>query len=305
MTRFPGFILLPLAVACAPVEAPPPPLAESAAAPAAESFASERIAVEVRGEGPDVVLVPGLSSAPQVWESTVAAMPGYRYHLVRVRGFGADDPGANASGEVLMPVASEIARYIEEAGLERPAMVGHSLGGSLGIIVAARHPHLVGRLMVVDMLPFMGPMFAGPGATPESVEPIAAQIRDGIANAEEERRRQSTERTIAGMVRTEELRPQAVATALASDPELSGRMMYELITTDLRPALARIEAPLKVLYVRGPEAPVTDEQMRAFYEMSYANAPQAEIVQIPGAYHFIMWDEPETFRRELREFLAE
>ena len=43
-----------------------------AAAPAAAQapFASERIGVAVRGSGPDVVLIPGLSSHPEVWDST-------------------------------------------------------------------------------------------------------------------------------------------------------------------------------------------------------------------------------------------
>jgi Niemann-Pick C1 protein len=53
----------------------------------AAPFASDRISVRVEGEGPDVVLVPGLGSSPQAWASTVAAVPGYRYHLVQVKGF--------------------------------------------------------------------------------------------------------------------------------------------------------------------------------------------------------------------------
>ena len=56
-------------------------------------FASERIGVTVRGSGPDVVLIPGLTSSPQVWESTIAAVPGYRYHLVHVSGFAGRPAG--------------------------------------------------------------------------------------------------------------------------------------------------------------------------------------------------------------------
>jgi len=176
MIRYILPLLLPLA-ACATTVG-----SDLAAAPQAPRapFTSERIGVTVTGQGPDVILIHGLSSSPDVWDTTVRAVPGYRYHLVHVAGMGGRPPGANAQGPVVAPVAEEIARYIREAGLQRPAIVGHSLGGAWAMLVAARHPELVGRLMVVDMLPFMGAMFGGPRATPESVRPIAEQFRQGM-----------------------------------------------------------------------------------------------------------------------------
>jgi pimeloyl-ACP methyl ester carboxylesterase len=288
---FLALMLLPIATACASV-------------PERPAFASERIGVTVRGEGPDVVLIPGLSSSPEVWESTVAAVPGYRYHLVHVSGFAGRPAGANGNGPVVAPVAEEIARYIEEAGLERPAVVGHSLGGTWAMMVAARHPDRVSRVMVVDMLPFLGALFAGPNATPESVAPIAAQVRQGIAGGTGEARRAAIEQTIATMVRTEALRPSAVAHSLASDASISGQAMYDLITTDLRPEIAALRMPMTVLWVRPPNAPVTEAQMEQFYRLSYAGVAQARIVRVPESWHFIMWDAPDAFRDELRRFLS-
>src|SRR3954466_14191813 len=134
MLRF--LALLSLCFAAAPAAAQPAP------------FASDRIRVEVHGAAPGVILTPGLSSSPRVWDATIAAVPGYRYHLVHVAGFAGKPAGANASGPVRGPVAEEIARYIASAHLDHPAIVGHSMGGSWGMMVAARHPGLVGRLMV-------------------------------------------------------------------------------------------------------------------------------------------------------------
>jgi pimeloyl-ACP methyl ester carboxylesterase len=280
------------------------PLAAAAAAKPA-AFASDRLSVEIVGSGPDVVLVPGLSSSPQVWRSTVEAVPGYRYHLVHVAGFASKPAGANATGAVVEPVAEEIARYIKEAKLKKPAIVGHSLGGAWAIMVAARHPGLVSKAMVVDMLPFLGAMFGGPTATPESVRPMAEQMRTGIAASAGEARRKQIEQTIAGMVRTEAARPALVEHSLASDPAASGQAMYDLITTDLRPDVARIKVPLTVLFVTPAGAPVTDAQMEQFYAMSYSGAPQAVLKRIPDSYHFIMIDAPERFRTELKAFLAQ
>jgi pimeloyl-ACP methyl ester carboxylesterase len=298
--RFLPLLLVPFAAGCASAGADSPPASAVAAAP----FSSSRIAVESVGEGPDVILIPGLSSSPEVWRSTIAAMPGYRYHLVHVAGFAGAAPGENGSGPVVAPVAEEIARYIREARLKKPAIVGHSLGGSWAMMVAARHPELASRIMVVDMLPFLGTMFAGPGATPEGVRPIAEQMRTGIATSTGDARRTNVERTIAGMVRTESLRADIVRDSLASDGPVSGQAMYDLATTDLRPELKQIKVPVTVLYVTPPGAPVTDAQMDQFYGASYAAAPQAILKRIPGAYHFIMLDEPEAFQRELGAFLG-
>lgn len=292
--RLLALMLLPLAAACATTT--------EASGPA--PFASERMTVEVRGSGPDVILIPGLSSSPKVWESTVAAVPGYRYHLVRIAGFDGAPAGANASGPVVAPVAEEIARYIRESGLKRPAIVGHSLGGSWAMMVAARHPELVSKLMVVDMMPFMGAMFGPPGTTPDTVRPIAEQIRKGIGSSQGEQRRQIITQTIAGMVKTESERAGPIEQSLASDPAVSGQAMYDLITTDLRPELKAIKVPLTVLWVVPAGAPLTQAQLEGFYKMSYANVPQAVLKHVPDSYHFIMLDQPELFRSELRAFLS-
>jgi pimeloyl-ACP methyl ester carboxylesterase len=281
-----------------------PFLALSAAAAVAAPFKSDRFSVEVKGKGPDVVLIPGLSSSPRVWDATVAAVPGYRYHLIHIAGFDGSAPGANATGPVVEPVAEEIARYIREGRLKRPAIVGHSLGGSWAMLVAARHPELVSKLMVVDMFPFMGAMFGGPAATPDTLKPIAEQIRKGISSGTGDPRKAAIEQTIAGMVKTESARPTIVAQSLASDPAVSGQAMYELILLDLRPELTRIKVPMTVLYALPPNAPVTPEQIDQYFKLSYANTPQAVLKRIPDSYHFIMIDQPAAFQAELRTFLA-
>jgi pimeloyl-ACP methyl ester carboxylesterase len=291
MIRFLAFLFLSLSAL--------PAMAQ----PNRPAFTSDRIGVTVVGSGPDVVLVPGLSSSPAAWESTVAAVPGYRYHLVHVSGFAGRPAGANASGPVAAPVAEEIARYISEQGLRQPAVVGHSLGGAWAMMVAARHPERVSKVMVVDMLPFLGAMFGGPTATPDTLRPIAEQLRQAITNSPAAQRDAMTQQTIAGMVRTESMRPRALQDSLSSDAAVSGQAMYDLITTDLRPELRNIRVPVTVLWVHPPQAPVSAEQMAEFYRLSYAGVPQARIVQVPNSYHFIMWDEPAVFQRELRNFL--
>ena len=282
--------------ACASTPAPLPPPGD---------FHSERISVVTRGSGPDVILIPGLSSSRDIWNTTAAALDGtHRVHLVQLNGFAGAPVGANGDGPVAAPAAEEIARYISENNLQRPAVIGHSMGGSIGMMLAARHPDAVGKLMVVDMFPFMGNMFGGANATPESVTPIADQIRAAMRLAPQGVVSDQTRATINTMVRTESARPEIIEHARASNIGVTANAFHELIVTDLRPELANIHAPLTVLYVIPPQAPITPEQYDGFMRASYASVPTARIVKIEDSYHFIMIDQFDRFMSEVNAFLA-
>lgn len=282
-------------------------LAACATAPDAPraGFTSERISVVTRGSGRDVILIPGLSSSRDIWNTTADALDDtYRVHLVQVNGFAGASVGGNADGEVSAPVAEEIARYISENNLDHPAVIGHSMGGVIGMMLAARHPDAVGKLMVVDMFPFMGAMFGGPNATADSVRPIADQIRAGMRMAPQGVVSDQTRATINTMVRTESARPEIIEHARQSNVGVTANAFHELIVTDLRPELSSIRAPLTVLYVIPPQAPITPEQYEGFLRASYASVPTARIVKIEESYHFIMIDQFDRFMGEVTTFLG-
>jgi pimeloyl-ACP methyl ester carboxylesterase len=266
-------------------------------------FQSDRIIVTAQGSGPDVILIPGLTSSSSVWDTTVSALVStHRVHVVQVRGFAGTDAAGNAEGPVSAPVAEEIARYIAESRLDHPAVIGHSMGGTIGMMLAARHPDAVGRLMVVDMFPFMGAMFGG--QTAEAVRPVADQMRSQMLAAPPGSAGGMIEQMIANMTRTESARPALVQQARDSDRTVVANAFHELIVTDLRPELANITAPVTVLYVIPPQAPITPEQYIGYMEMSYATLPNKRIVRIDDSYHFIMIDAFDRFMSEVNGFLA-
>jgi len=275
------------------------------------AFTSDRLSVVVDGpEGaPDLILIPGLSSSPAVWQGTVDHLNGrYRVHRIHVAGFAGSAAQANAQGDtpqpVGAPVAEEIARYIREQHLNRPAVVGHSMGGTMGMMLAARHPDLVGRLMVVDMIPFMGAMFGAPGATAESVTPVADQIWTAQSTSPREAYIAQATPAINGMINTESRREEALKDMRGSDQKVSAAAFRELVTTDLRPELAKITAPTEVLYVKFNDARMTDAITDAIYQTSFATLPGARLKRIDDSAHFIMFDQPEAFYGELDAFLA-
>lgn len=294
----------PAAAAQAPAAAPVLPA--DPGTPAA-NFSSERIGVTVVGSGPDVVLIPGLSSLPAVWNGTMAALPGYRYHLIHVSGFAGRPAGANARGSYLIPVADEIARYIREARLERPAVVGHSMGGTWTILIASRHPDLVGKAMVVDMLPAIGAMFRRPGMTEAQFTAFVDQMQAQLANAPAEQRRMFTSMTISGMTNTESERQGILDATLASDQAVAAQGFADLARTDLLQDVGRIRVPLVVLYTDpggAAQMGLTPERIDGFYTMSYRAAPHAVVTRVPDTAHFIMFDNPAFFQARLREFLT-
>ena len=267
-------------------------------------FESGRFHVRVDGAGPDVIMIPGLSSSPEVWDGTVAALGGhYRVHRVHIQGFAGAAARDNAEGPVSAPVAEDLARYIREQGLERPTVIGHSMGGTIAMMLAARHPELVGKLMVVDMVPFMGAMFGGPGATAESVTPIADQIHAGMANGPDDAYRAQLESTINSMIMTESQRAAPLADSNASDRKVSAAAFRELIVTDLGPEMGRITAPTEVLYVKFNDPRMTPEITDGIYAAAFSGLPGATLKRIDDSGHFIMLDQPARFAAEVEAFL--
>jgi pimeloyl-ACP methyl ester carboxylesterase len=251
-------------------------------------FEPTRFSVRVVGEGPDVILIPGLTSGRQVWASTVAAVPGYRYHLIQVAGFAGEPARDNGRGPVIAPLADQIARYIESRRLRRPALVGHSMGGTLAMMTALRRPDLAGRVMVVDMLPQPAGLYGGTASGWGGVARSLGVMMDSDGGR----------RLFAGLMGA--FSPPGSQNG--SDPNVVGRAMSELTAMDLGPDLGRIRTPLTIVYAVPDQRarPAIDRQFAA----AYAPARGAWLVRIDGASHQVMRDRPGPFAAALRAFLT-
>jgi pimeloyl-ACP methyl ester carboxylesterase len=256
---------------------------------AAPGFAPTRFTVETTGSGPDVILIPGLSASREVWRGSVAALPGYRYHLIQVAGFAGAPARGNARGAVVAPLAEEIAAYIAARGLNRPVIVGHSMGGAIAMMIASRHPDRVGKVMVVDMLPQPAGLL---GSSADQMGGLA-DLLEGLTGTPEGRG------LIDSAIRMFGSDPAGDS---RSDPDVVARAANELARLDLTPNLPRISAPLTIVYA-SPQArdnPLFDQRYRAAYRL----APAARLVRIDRSGHMIMFDQPAAFRSALRRFLA-
>src|SRR5471032_1091382 len=128
---------------------------------------------------PDVVLIPGMGSSRAVWDAeTKLLAPNYRLHLVQLNGFAGAPAGGNASGAILPGVVEDLHAYITAQGMH-PAVVGHSMGGLLALMLADKYPADVRKLVIVDTLPFYALLYT-PTATVEMMKPQAEILRQQI-----------------------------------------------------------------------------------------------------------------------------
>jgi pimeloyl-ACP methyl ester carboxylesterase len=120
-------------------------------------LAQDTFRVKVTGHGQAMILIPGLSSSGEVWDSTVAHYQDrFECHVLTVAGF-AGVPRVPAP--MLERVRDALAAYMREKKLAQPVLAGHSLGGFLALAVATKHPDLAGKLVIVDAYPFFGLIF--------------------------------------------------------------------------------------------------------------------------------------------------
>lgn len=255
------------------------------------------------GQGAPVFLIPGLSSPRAVWDTVLPAIAqGRSVYLVQVNGFAGDDPGDNLNPGVIDGVVSDIAAYIARNRIARPAVIGHSLGGLVAMKLALDHPEAVGRVMVVDTLPFIGTILGADSVA--AIEPRAARFRDmALAGADRARAAAAagpvTRDPGGNMSITAEGRIRVAEWARHADMRVTAQAMYEDMTLDLRPDVSRIVArPFTVLYAAGMGA----EQARALWQAAYAGSGAA-MVPVADSYHFIMLDQPAAFTAEVTRFL--
>lgn len=254
------------------------------------AMSSARFSVSVKGQlapgRSDVILVPGLASSPLIWTGLTTALPGHRYHLIHVAGFAGKPAGINGRGPLLEPLANDLARYAAQPDMHRPAIIGHSMGGSLGMMAALRAQQAVNRVMVVDMLPEGSAMLGG---TAQGFGYLANQLNGYLTGTKAGRQ------ILADMV-------MRTPGAEGSDPAVIAEALTELASLDLTKQLARLACPLTVVHALAGDAQ-TQARQNSRYRTAYAGAANARLEGIGPSGHMVMLDQPAKFAAQVEKFL--
>lgn len=259
--------------------------------------------VQLGRRGASVILIPGLASPRAVWDGIAPQLArDHRVFLVQVNGFAGDDPGANAQAGLINGVVADLHAFVRRNRLRGAAVIGHSLGGLVGLRLAVEHPADVDRLMVVDSLPFLAILMAPPELSKDArtVEPFARQMRERLPTTFA--KPQWTESSLQRLAFKPSSRAQVQRWALAANPQVVAQAYYEDIITDLRGQLGAIRAPVTLVYPWNPTLRMAD-RADAFYRHEFAAVPKITYVKIEDSAHFVMLDQPQAFGAAVDNFL--
>jgi N-formylmaleamate deformylase len=239
------------------------------------------------GDGAPLVVLPGITSPAITWDFVARELgSAVRPLVLDLRGRGLSSQPER--GYAMTDYAADVAGVVQALGLDRPIVLGHSLGARIGAAFGAATPELAGPLILVDP-PLSGPD-RGPYATP--LEAFERQLREANAGTTADEVARDWPRWPR---REQELRARWLPTcSAAAVAETHGRFQTEDFFDDW-PALR------DVVLIYGGDSPVVTAEGAA--ELAATN-PGAELVAVPGAGHMVPWDEFEGFQTAIQPFLS-
>jgi pimeloyl-ACP methyl ester carboxylesterase len=243
-----------------------------------------------------VVLLHGGSAHAHWWDFFATAMA-EKYHVLALdlRGHG-ESAHADPPAYSLEHYVSDLRAFIEVISLHSVALIGHSLGGMIATAYSAVAPHRVQSLVVVD------------SALKMSTDGVRYMKRlrhlsQPVYNNREEALRRFgllPAPTTAAAVMLRHVASHGIRQLPDGRWTLKfdRAAMVHHVPSDLTPALKDVRCP--ILFVRGAESGVlTSSQLAALL----VAAPHAEVVEVAGAHHHVMLDNPPAFAHAVRDFL--
>ena len=252
----------------------------------------------VGGGGPPVLLVHGWLSSSRIWERLAGRLAQrFTVYSLDLTGFGESDKPLAGYG--VRNGSRLLYAFCAHFGLSRAGVIGHDLGGAMAVKLAADHPDVVGRLVLVSVpadedqidlpttlwlatLPVVGPIFYALG---RAVRPMRRSwMRPFVADPDD-----LTEEVVEDAARST---PAAVSDTLSiARREISrGRLARQ----------ARIiKTPL--LVVAGEEDQIVDPQAVGVWA---GGADKAEICLIDGCGHLPMIERTAEFDAQVLAFLT-
>lgn len=240
-----------------------------------------------------IIFIPGFSCSGDVWNDTKAIYEkNYTCYTLTMAGFAGVPAQA---GQSFRAWEKGIAEYIKSNKIERPVIIGHSMGGGLALAIAADYPDLVSKIVVVDALPCLAAMMNPSFKAKEnndcsaSIAQIGAMTDDQFTQMQWGSMRQL-------MSDTSKI-AQAVQWSLKSDRKTFAEMYCDFTNTDLRAPIAGIKCPALIMlesYFANFKPTIAEQ---------YKNATTAQLVYATKGLHFIMYDDKDWYEQQLATFL--
>lgn len=281
----------------------PPPLPK-----ANSSFTAGTIHVDVYGTPgkPALIFIPGLACGTWEWSGEIAQFaPNYTIFALTLPGF---DGFSAAHGPLFKTVSDNFWTMLSAHTIAKPIVIGHSLGGTLAIMLAEQHPDRLRGAIAIDGLPiFPGFERQTPAQRVQAAQRMSAQL----ASASTPQQFEFAEKTYAlpyMITSKDDIAAVAMLTA-KSDPKAVAAWMSEDLTLDLRPNLKNVSIPLLEIAPYDPTLEnsvfATPAAKSAYYTALVAGAPKGTVHLVEASRHFLMYDRPQRLHEAIAGFLRE
>jgi len=248
--------------------------------------------VKVIGKGDAILLFPGFTCTGEVWEDVVKELSKTNEcHIFTFAGFGGVKP---IEKPWLSKIKERVENYISKKELKNATLIGHSLGGTLGLWLAI-NDNKFKKVIVIDALPSTGALMM-PNFKSEYIvydNPYNKQLLEMDAKSFEKMAIQSAQ----SMVINKEKHAQIKDWILKADRKTYVYGYTDLLKLDLRLDISKIKTPITILAAMHPFG---EETVKKTYKEQYKNLKNYQIKYAKSSAHFIMYDQPEWLLNEIK-----
>ncbi len=255
------------------------------------------IEVSVHGKGSSIILLGGFATdAGELWQATIEQLyKDYKCHVIHYAGFAGMPP---IDFPWIPQVVSGIENYIIKNQIKDAVIVGHSLGGTLGIQLAANPKLQIKKLLIVDALPATGALMM-PDFKAESPQ-YNSPYNNQILAMNEETFAMMAGGMAAGMSTKKESQEQIKQWMVETDRKTYVYAYTDYLKFDARNTLSNINIPVNILAAGKPYGAAVAQQT---YDSQYKNLRDYDLYINEDSAHFIMMDQSQWFIEHLQSFL--
>ncbi|MGL3000824.1 alpha/beta fold hydrolase [Flavobacterium sp. RSSB_23] len=246
------------------------------------------------GKGKQAILfIPGFASSGEVWNETKTAFEkNFTCYTLTMAGFAGAKPHPSPSFENWK---AGIATYIKTNKIEKPIVIGHSMGGGLALALAADYPDLIGKIVVVDALPCLAALNNVSFKSKENNDcsPMVAQMTAMNETQFYEMQKQAMPRLLQDASKLE----MVIDWSVKSDRKTFAQMYCDFFNTDLRERISTVKCPSLILL----ESNFIN--LKPAIEEQYKNLKTANFQYANKGLHFIMYDDKDWYLMQLNNFI--
>lgn len=240
-----------------------------------------------------IIFIPGFASSGEVWNETKAAFEkDFTCYTLTMAGFAGVKPQPNPSFENWK---AGIANYIKDNKIEKPILVGHSMGGGLALAIASDYPDLIGKIVVVDALPCLAALSDSSFKSKENNDcsPMVTQMAAMNETQFYDMQKQTMPRLLQDSSKLE----MVVDWSVRSDRKTFSEVYCDFFNIDLRERISAIKCPSLILL----ESYFIN--LKPAIEGQYEKLKTAKFQYADKGLHFIMYDDKDWYLAQLNNFI--